>query len=355
MKDYTTKTVYLGIDVHKTTYSVTAICEGRPIKKATVPADPERLVLFCRKFFPDALIYSAYEAGFAGFSLHRVLEKNGIKNIVIHPAGLEVASGNRVKTDKKDSLKIALHLSTHRLRGINVPSKELEEKRAVTRIRDCIVERRVSIGNQIKSFLHHHGIYHLVAKQKVCPKWIKSLKELPLSEGLRFALDQLVDMWQQCHAQVQQCLVQLKKQAAGDGYLETIYRSAPGIGPIGARVLANELEDMGRFTNERQLFSYLGLTPSEHSSGEYIRKGHISRQGKPILRKYLILAAWKAIKMDKELQKTYERLAARAGGKRAIVAVARRLAGHIRACFQKQYLYWQKDTNAPVEAALQIA
>jgi transposase len=336
----------LGIDVHKTTYSVAAVCEKVVVKKATLPADPEGLVAFCRKFFPGALIQSAYEAGFSGFSLHRILEKNSIKNIVIHPSGLEMAVGNRVKTDKRDALKIASHLEANRLKGIHVPTQELEEKRAVTRIRNSISEHKVSIGNQIKSFLHHHGLFHLVAKQKISPRWIEALKKQPMKEELRFALDQLINMWQECQVKIKQCDVRMKKQALEEHRLEAVYCSTPGIGPVAARVLANELEDMSRFSNERQLFSYLGLTPSEHSSGEFIRKGHISRQGKPLLRKMLVLAAWKAVRSNESLCRVFERISMKAGGKRAIVAIARRLIGHIRACFRKQCLYEQVSTLA---------
>lgn len=339
MKDYTSKTVYLGIDVHKSTYSVTAICEKTVIKKATLSADPEKLVAFCHNFFPNASIQSAYEAGFSGFSLHRTLEKNGIKNLVVHASGLEIASGNKVKTDKRDSLKIASHLEAGRLKGIQVPSVELEEKRAVTRMRNSLSDHKVAVGNQIKSFLHHHGIFHLARNQKVSSKWVQSLKEISIREGLRFALDHLIDVWQQLHLKILNCNEQMKKQAAIDAALETTYRSVPGIGPIAARVLANELGDMSHFANERQLFSYLGLTPSEYSSGEHVRRGHISRQGKPIIRKILVQTAWRAIKNEGQLKEAYDRISTKSGGRRAIVAIARRLIGHIRACFFKKCLY----------------
>jgi transposase len=104
---------------------------------------------------------------------------------------------------------------------------------------------------------------------------------------------------------------------------------------------------MSHFTNERQLFSYTGLTPSEHSSGGHIRKGHISRQGKTIIRKVLVLAAWKAIQIDSHLRETFERISVRAGGKRAIIAIARRLIGHMRACFRKKCLYEIKKEPKP--------
>lgn len=339
MKDYTGKKIYLGIDVHKTTYAVTALCEKLVVKKATLPANPEGLVTFCKKYFPGAVVESAYEAGFSGFHLHRVLEKNGMKNLVVHAAGIEVASGDRVKTDKRDSLKIAIQLEAGRLRGIHVPSEEREEKRALTRLRDTVVEHRMVTANQIKALLHQHGLISPTAKKKICPKWIESLKLLPMRDGIRYALNHLIDLWRQLSIRIKEINAETTKQADNDYALEKVYRSAPGIGPVGARILANEMENMSHFDNERQLFSYTGLTPSEYSSGGHIRKGHISRQGKPVIRKILVLAAWKAIQQDVRLRAIYDRISIRAGGKKAIVAVARHLIGHIRACFRKQSFY----------------
>jgi len=339
MKDYTGKKVYLGIDVHKKTYAVTGVCEDVVIKRATLPANPQDLVNFCKKHFVGASIESAYEAGFSGFHLHRILEKNDIKNIVVHAAGIEVAVGDRVKTDKRDSLKIATQLAAGRLRGIHVPSEEREEKRALTRIRNTIVEHRTSVANQIKALLHQHGLIPPTARQKISIKWIENLKKLPMRNGIRVALNHLIGIWQELTKRIKEINLDMAKQATEDCALETVYRSAPGIGAIGARVLANEVEDMSYFKNERELFSFTGLTPSEYSSGGHIRKGHISRQGKTVIRKTLVLAAWKAIQKDSLLRVAFERIALRAGSKRAIVAIARRLIGHIRACFQKRCLY----------------
>lgn len=351
MKDYTGKKIYLGIDVHKKTYVVTAMCEKIVVKKATLPASPEGLVVFCRKYFPGAVIESAYEAGFSGFYIHRVLEKNGIKNLIVHAAGMEIAVGDKVKTDKRDSLKIATQLEANRLKGIHVPSEEREEKRALTRLRNTIVTHRTTTANQIKALLHQHGLIPPTAKSTISSKWIENLKKLPMREGIRYVLNQLVEVWEQLTAKIKEINTEIVKQAAKDTDLEMIYRSAPGIGPIGARVLANELEDMSYFQNERQIFSYTGLTPSEHSSGGHIRKGHISRQGKTIIRKILVLAAWKAIQLDPQLRATYNRILIKAGGKKAIVAIARRLIGHIRACFRKKCLYKTEPGNLVATAA----
>lgn len=339
MKDYTGKTVYLGIDVHKKTYAVAAVCEKTVVKKATLAANPEGLVAFCKKFFPGAAIKSAYEAGFSGFHLHRLLEKSGIENLVVHAAGIEVAVGDKVKTDKRDALKIAGLLESNRLKGIRVPSEEREEKRALTRLRDTLVEHKIAIASQIKALLYQHGLIPYGAQKQISLKWLESLKQLSMRDGLRYALDHLIETWKEFSGRIERIETEMAKQAIEDYELEVVYRSAPGIGPIGARVLANELEDMSQFTNERQLFSYTGLTPCEYSSGGHIRKGHISRQGKPIIRRILVLAAWMAIRRDLRLRAIFERIKARAGGKKAIIGIARRLIGHVRACFRKKVLY----------------
>lgn len=343
MKDYKDKKVYLGIDVHKKTYSVAAICEGQTVKKATLPADPKGLILFCKKYFPGAEIKSVYEAGFSGFSLHRLLKKNDIDNMIVHAAGIEIATGNKVKTDKRDSVKLATQLSAGRLRSIYIPTEKQEERRAVTRIRETLVEHRATIAIQIKSFLHHHGVILENVGNRVCAKWINNLKNLHLSQEIKFALEQLIDLWQGLTIQIKSVDNKLIQQATEDKELEDVYRSAPGIGPVCARVFSNELGDLSQFANERQLFSYTGMTPSEHSSGGHIRKGHISHQGKPIIRKLLVLAAWKAIQKDPSLREAFDRIMRKAGSKRAIIAIGRKLIGRIRACFNKRCYYKNQE------------
>jgi transposase len=87
--NYAEKTLYVGIDVHKKTYAVTCVCDGVVIKRATIKASPEVLVEFLKKHFQEAILKSAYEAGFSGFGLHRYLIKDGIENKVIHPASIK--------------------------------------------------------------------------------------------------------------------------------------------------------------------------------------------------------------------------------------------------------------------------
>lgn len=338
MKDYTGKTVFVGIDVHKKTYAITAVCDGAVVKRESLKADPQLLIAYLKKRFGSGTIKTAYESGFCGFHLHRALEVSGIKNIVVHAAGIEV-SNDRVKTDKRDSIKIAVHLSQGRFSGIYVPTVEREDYRTVTRLRDTFSRERNRIACQIKSLLFLHGLISAEDAKKVSQIWIKNLSKLEMTPGVRFTIEMLSTMWLEFDAKIKEINIKLKEQALKDKALDEVYQSTVGIGPISGRILANELGDLQQFKNERQLFSYIGFTPCEYSSGEHTRQGHITKQGKPILRKILVQAAWTAIRYDEELSFIFERIGLKAGSKRAIIAVARRLIGRIRACFRTGKLY----------------
>lgn len=338
-RNYKGKTIFVGIDVHKKAYSVAVVCDGDLVKRDSIIATPERLINYLEKYFPGAKVKSAYEAGFSGFYLHRMLLTKGIENIVVHAAAIEVSSRDRVKTDKRDATKIAVQLSAGRLKCIFVPSREREDMRELTRLRDDLVKQKTRLAVKMKHKANYHGLIGPNDKIKVTSNWIEQLLTKPLEVGLRYYLESLREQWKFIVNKINETNKLIVQQAENDHEIEAIYRSVKGVGPTAARVLANELGDMSQFFSEKSLFSYTGLTPSEYSSGEHRRQGHISRQGKPILRKILVQCSWVAIRYDESLREVYQRIAKRAGGKRAIVAVARRLVGRIRACFRKKEKY----------------
>lgn len=317
------------------------------IKRSTIAASAELLVSYCQKYFPCAAIQSAYEAGFCGFHLHHFLEMNGIQNKVIHLASVEIAARERVKTDRRDSQKIAVQLSTGHLKSIHISEKIREDFRLISRIRETLIREKVRKGNQIKSLLYQLGKMPTGRVPKVSANWIKSLLQIELTSEQRFCLEILTKQWLELEIEIANVNKQLKEQAEKDEWLEAIYRSAPGVGPIVARTLANELGDMKQFANERVLFSYTGLTPREYSSGEHRRLGHISQRGKPVLRRMIVQAAWVAIEKDESLKKIYERISKKAGTKRAIIAIGRRLIGRIRACINKRCSYHSEEKRSP--------
>lgn len=339
MLDYKGKNIFIGIDVHKKTYSLTAIHEGEIVKKCTMAADPTVLLAFLKKYFNEAKIESAYEAGFSGFGLHRFLIDKGISNKVVHPASIEIASRERVKNDKRDSVKIATQLAAGRLRSVHIPSPEREGYRAISRVREQLMDDRRKKSVQIKMFLYQLGEISHTESFAINTKQIRRLLNLTHSEDQKFVLETLSNQWLSIDQEIGKVEERLHQQAQNDLSLEIIYCSLPGVGPITARVLANELGDMKQFPNSRRVFSYCGLTPREYSSGEHVRLGHITRQGKPILRRMLIQAAWRAIGIDEELLEFYTRISRKGGKKRAIVAVARRIIGYANTCLKQQRTY----------------
>lgn len=339
MRDYKGKTVYLGIDVHKATYSITAICDGAIVKRDKLKASPQGFVDYCHRYFAGAYMKSAYEAGFSGFYLHRFLINNGIENIVVHAASIEISSRDTVKTDRRDSLKIATQLSTNRLRPIYVPSEEREDKRNLIRLRENIVRQKTRTSCQLKSLLQLHNLYSESKTQRVSRKWVEGLKDLKVPKNLKYCIEQYSLLWFAFDCLLKRIDKKILEEMALETELREIYCSAPGIGVKTASILINELGDTLQFSNEEKLFSHAGLTPKEYSSGENKRQGHISKQGKPILRRVLVQAAWKAIKIDSSLKMIYEKIAQRAGKKRAIVAIARILLGRIRSCIKRKGVY----------------
>ncbi|OFZ12483.1 MAG: hypothetical protein A2Z20_02825 [Bdellovibrionales bacterium RBG_16_40_8] len=325
--------VFIGIDVHKKTYTFSAWCGGVRVKVATVPADIAGFIPCIKKWFIGADIYSCYEAGFSGYKLHRELIKTGIQNIVVNPASIEVAAKDK-KTDKRDSNKMGEQLSVGRLRGIYVPSEAEEQARLINRTREQFMKERNRVGHQIKSRLFQFGFIDKDDDRILSEKYLCETESLELPNVLKYSLGLLISHWRFLSQQVEDIKIEMKAQSFDDSYNEAIYQSVPGVGDVTARILSNELGDLSkRFSNQGSLFQYVGLTPSEHSSGEREMKGNIDRQGAARIRKVLVESAWRAIDCDEVLKDCFLRIASTRGKKRAIVAIARKLLGRMRACF----------------------
>jgi len=331
------KRVYIGIDVHRTFFVASCVSEGVVVKRCRMPAKSEAIISLISKHFPGCEVRTCYESGYSGFWLHRELEDAGISNIVVHAASIEVAANDRVKTDKRDSLKMARQLEAGRLKGIRVPTLEEEKQRLLHRTREQLSRAKRRVQAQIRMRLHQFGLFPAHITRVIRLKDVEDV--LQGAEGeLQFCISCLHAQWEHLALQIRAIDRQLAEQAKTDP-LEAAYRSVPGVGALIARVLSRELGDMSQFRNERALFSFTGLTPGESSSGDKVHRGRISRQGSSRLRQMLVEAAWKAIRKDDVLKAFFERIARTAGRKRAIVAVARKLVGKIRAALRTSALY----------------
>ena len=333
---YIGKKVSIGIDVHRKQYTVTVVVEGVKVDVSTMRSDPEVLITYIKRRYEGAEVRSAYEAGFSGFGLHRRLKLAGVANIVVNAASIAVAVRDRVKTDRRDSLKIATQLDCNQLKGIRIPSEEEEAKRVLHRTREQHVKQMSRLRNQIKMKFYQFG-YDL--GEYFSAKRVKAfIATVDLMDEVKEALLSLLSLWESTRAEVEKFKKLLQAQANLDP-LESRYRSIPGVGRITSRTLSTELGDMSQFLNERQLFSFVGLTPTEQTSGESSKKGNISKQGNSLLRKILVQSAWIAVRRDPWMSNEFLRLAQKLGKRRAIVAMARKLIGKARALFRRQEWY----------------
>jgi len=335
------KKVFVGIDVHQKTYSVCCIVEDVVVKKWRMEARPEKLLKLLRSYFIEHEVYTVYEAGFSGFGLHRCLEEGGFKSQVVHASAVEVSQRDRVKTDKRDALKLSTQLSVGRLHGIRIPTVEEEHQRELTRTRQQLVRHRSAIKNQIRSKFHYFGLLDPREHRELSMRMVRQVMSKVQAAELKLVVGALVEVWLSFNEQLKLLEKEIRKQAETD-WREKVYRMLPGFGPLTSRTCSNELGDLRQFSNVKQLYSFTGLTPGEHSSGERIKREGITRQGSSRLRHVLVQAAWVAIGKDQGLRRDYERIARQAGkgGKlKAIVAIARKLIGRARALFRDETAY----------------
>jgi transposase len=215
---------------------------------------------------------TAYEASFSGFHLHRTLEEGGISNLVVNAGSIEVASRDRVKTDRRDSMKLASLLKCGRLKGIRVPSIEEEQNRLLHRTREQLIKDRAPQVNRIKMRLYQ---FNLSIPGRVSSRifdQILARKDIPFE--VSYSLRKHISQWKSLNNDINEIDNILKNRSELDPLFK-VYNSIPGFGVLTASILSAELGDMSQFPNERNLFSYLGLTPTEKSSGDKEIKGHI--------------------------------------------------------------------------------
>lgn len=343
------KTVFVGIDVHRKSYSVCCVSDSSVVKKCRMPANGQLLIGFLKKHFSEHVISTVYEAGFSGFELHRAIEAASLRSCVVHAASVEVSHRDRVKTDKRDALKLATQLAAGRLRGIRIPSREEEQRRQLTRTRQQLMQHRTAIKNQIRSKLHIFGLLDPNDRRELSLMMVEQVLSRTEIAQLRIAIQSLLGVWLALNEQLKKLQAALREQAKTDP-LEKVYRSLPGFGPLASRVCANELGNMLHFSNCKKLYSFTGLTPGEQSSGEKVWRGAITKQGSARLRHVLVQAAWMAIRRDAGLRADFERIARNANKLKAIVAIARKLIGRARALFRDHEMYDTKGVVSLVTA-----
>ena len=333
--DFNDKELFIGLDVHKKSWSVTVIVDGIEHRTFTQPPDPESLSNYLQRMFPGGSYYSAYEAGFCGYGIHRQLNDLGIKNIVINAADIPTSQKDKLqKRDPVDSRKIARSLEKGSLHGIHIFDRELEELRSLNRTRFYLMRDLRRSKNRIKSFLQYYGVT-LPAEfdnNQWSLRFISWLKDVKLQTTA--GEDAFSHLLQSYEHHRQQLLILSRivrlRISQHDKELYKLLTGICGIGPLTSSALITELGDINRFTHINNLGSYVGLVPRIRESGETTHTGGITFRCNSFLRTLLIEASWQAIRQDPALMQYYQRHLAGSKGHKIIIKVARKLLNRVR-------------------------
>jgi transposase len=353
--------IFAGLDVDKRSIAITFADHERLLKSLRLPYSSEGLLHYVRKHFPDRRLAFAYEAGPTGFGLYDDLVAEGHPCLVVAPSMVPRAPGQRVKTNRLDSRKLSEGLRGGQLRSIHVPSPPYRELRHLVQLRDTHVRQLTATKCRIKALLLYEGLAfpEAPAGGQWSARVLRELEALPCRDAVRFKLNHLIGTLQFHFLSAAAVQKEIRRFCQKDPELRQVISrltSLPGVGWIVAAHLIARLGDWREISNVRQMAAFLGLVSSEHSTGDQVDRGSITRSGDSRLRNKLIQSAWTTIGKDPELRAFYRRIYQRhpkkVAARKAIVAVARKLTTRIYAVLKQQrpFVLRPDRSSAPLTA-----
>lgn len=325
--------VFIGMDVHKKSWSVSIQTDLFFHKTFSMPPEPAALYRYIEDHFSDHQVNLTYEVGCCGFSAARYFLNLGWEVLVINPADIRKSDKDRyMKTDKCDARLLSNQLKMGALKGIYVPDVEQEQLLSLARHRSQLTRKLRQAKSHIKSMLLFHGIH--VPEEFDNSNWtiafVDWLKNLNLSTSNgNYSLQAKIRMYEFVKLEYLEAANQLRaycrKNHKTDYYL---LKSIPGIGGFLASVIIAECGDIRRFNNENQFASFIGIVPGIYASGEKERSLGITHRSRSQLRSYLIEAAWIAIRKDPQMQAYYRKHIGK-NPKTIIVKVAHKMSRRI--------------------------
>jgi len=352
---------FVGLDVHAETIAVAVAEPSGEVRPLGIIANrPEMVRKLVRKLGPALSLRACYEAGPCGYVLYWQLTKMGVHCDVVAPTLMPMKSGDRIKTDRRDAQRLARSYRSGDLTPVWVPDQEHEALRDLVRAREAAKKDQLRARHRLQKLLLRRGL--------IAPKgikswtarhlaWVKTLRLQPTALEATL-LDYLSEVEHACERL--QRLERAIDQAidAAPAAIRAVIDGLQvlrGIARLSAATIVSEIGVLSRFVRPKQLMGYTGLVSSEHSSGNRIRRGPITKTGNAHLRRILVEAAWsyryrpnigaelrrrqanagqemKAIawKAQHRLHYRYAKLAGRGKPKQHIVtAVARELTGFV--------------------------
>jgi transposase len=285
---------YVGMDVHKASISIALLLPGttKPLEWQ-VGNDPDSNRLLARqlKRKSQGPILVCYEAGSCGFVLQRLLKEQGIHCQVIAPSLIPYRPGERIKTDRRDARKLAECLRAGLLREVVPPDEAEEAVRDLVRCREDAQQDRIRCRHRLTKMLLRRGFsYSGRAFSLGWRAWLKSLK-LPLID--QQVLDDYLLAYDQVESRLKALTSQIEEVATKSPYQEKVkaLRCFRGIDTLSAMILLAEIRQFSRFESPRQFMAYLGLVPSESSSGGKVHRGPLTKTGNGHVRRILVECA----------------------------------------------------------------
>lgn len=344
LRDFTGESIYVGIDSHLKSWHVTIMSAEMELRNFTQEPDSKQLVSFLRKYYPGANYKCVYEAGFAGFNAQRILSKEGISCIVIHPADVPTSDKEkRQKTDRIDSRKLARGLKNNDFKPVYIPDERQQQDRSLLRINDKLTRDITRIKNRIKSFLRFFGI--VIPPEFNHGKWSKGfitwLEKVSPGGRADLSFQVLITEYKLLREQSGQLGIQIKKLSEHPDYKQKVIllTTIPGIGLQTAMVLLTEIGDVNRFTNLKALCAYFGLIPDCHDSGDTKIVAGNTKRGNTYLKYIIIEISWMCIRYDSSLLLAYKSAVREMDSNKAIIKVARKLLNRIRFVLKNNQSY----------------
>lgn len=352
-------TLWVGLDVHKESISVAVFDDGRgqqgPV--VTIPNEPTQIRKLFSRLKKEGEVRACYEAGSCGYEVYRQLATMGIACDVIAPGLIPVRVGDRVKTDRRDAEKLARLFRAGELTSIRVPSEAEEALRDLIRCREDAREDVLRQRQHVLKFLLRHGHVFRDTGHWSLAHWVW-LRAQRFDEPLaQVVFTEYLTTLEKTLARVTVLDQEIVKQAEKEPYAALVgrLRCLRGIDTLSAMALIAEICDFARFEHPRELMAYLGLVPSERSSGGKQRRGSITKTGNSHARRIFVEAAWhyrhrpartvkmkarwkgqpqtvvdNAFKAQERLHRRFFRLTSRGKPSQvAVVAVARELCGFV--------------------------
>jgi transposase len=316
---------FVGIDLHKKTIVLCVLNQDRRVvaRRSFPCTDREAIVEFFRGLAP---FQAVVEATASYEWLVELIEPLADRVVLAHPGKIyEIAHGKK-KTDYHDAFVLAEKLAKDEVPRAHRPTPRQRQHRALVRHRQYLKQSATALKNKMRRIA---ADYNADRKDLFTAKGWAALARVKLSDADGFVLDQLHAQWRSLEDQVLELAQRLKefaaKAPAKEAEARAKLRTIPGVGPVTIDVIVSELGDVGRFHSAKGVCAYAGLVPGVRQSAEKRKDLPITKAGSPILRWALVEAAWRAVRQSAAWRRVYEGIRRRAGGKKAIVAVARRL------------------------------